>query len=46
MNLQLDKVCSTSHCVSGGVRMTNLCQTLSTCQQFNAVINSAIMKSL
>ena len=27
MNLQLDKVCSTSHRVSGGVRMTNLCQT-------------------
>ena len=38
MNLQLDKVCSTSHRVSGGVRMTNLCQTLSTCQQFNAEV--------
>ena len=35
MNLQLDKVCSTIHRVNGGVRMTNLCQTLSTCQQFN-----------
>ena len=28
MNLQLDKVCSTSHCVSCGVRIANLCQTV------------------
>ena len=27
-NLQLDKVCSTSHCVSCGVRIANLCQTV------------------
>ena len=38
MNLQLDKVCSTSHRVSCGVRIANLCQTLSTCQQFNAEV--------
>ena len=28
MNLQLDKVCSTSHCASSGVRIANLCQTV------------------
>ena len=28
MNLQLDKVCSTSHRVSCGVRIANLCQTV------------------